>query len=127
MDKLAHKLQNRAQRASRVRAKVSGTPERPRLSVFISNQHITAQIIDDTTHKTLAYASTVGKKTKAGTPSMSRIPRINLIVCKKTKLSKPTHANNSSSVIFIDLLIQSKNPSVTKSVLLRFVSITLGA
>ena len=45
-----------------VRKKVFGTPDRPRLSVFRSNRHIYAQIIDDTAGATLAYAST---KTKA--------------------------------------------------------------
>jgi large subunit ribosomal protein L18 len=46
-------------RHARVRRRVFGTPERPRLAVFRSNQHIYAQIIDDTTHHTLAAASTV--------------------------------------------------------------------
>jgi len=41
-----------------VRKKVSGTPDRPRLSVFRSNRHIYAQIIDDTAGATLASAST---------------------------------------------------------------------
>jgi len=44
-----------------VRKKVSGTPERPRLSVFRSNKHIYAQIIDDTAGATLASASTRAK------------------------------------------------------------------
>jgi len=44
-----------------VRKKVSGTRERPRLSVFRSNRHIYAQIIDDTVGVTLASASTQGK------------------------------------------------------------------
>jgi len=39
-----------------------GTSERPRLSVFISNFHVSAQIIDDTVGKTLISATTVGKK-----------------------------------------------------------------
>lgn len=64
---LARKLHNRAQRKGRIRSVVSGTPERPRLSVFISNMHITAQLIDDTTHKTLGYATTVGNKAAKGT------------------------------------------------------------
>ena len=46
---------------SRVRKKISGTPERPRLSVYRSNAHIYAQIIDDVTGVTLAAASTVEK------------------------------------------------------------------
>lgn len=61
MNRLALKYQNAERRAHKVRAVVKGVPERPRLSVHISNLHITAQIIDDTTGRTLAYASTVGK------------------------------------------------------------------
>ena len=49
-------------RAKRVRSTISGTPERPRLSVFISNRHVIGQIIDDTTSQTLVYVSTVGNK-----------------------------------------------------------------
>lgn len=64
---LAHKLHNRAQRHSRVRAVVSGTAQRPRLSVHVSNLHVSAQLIDDTVGKTLAQVSTVGQKTVKGT------------------------------------------------------------
>ncbi|MBE9108469.1 50S ribosomal protein L18 [Nodosilinea sp. LEGE 07298] len=46
-------------RHDRIRRRVFGTPERPRLAVFRSNQHIYAQIIDDTSHHTLVAASTV--------------------------------------------------------------------
>ena len=51
----------RIKRHKRVRGKVSGTPERPRLSVFRSEKHIYAQIIDDTAGKTLVAASSVEK------------------------------------------------------------------
>ena len=47
MNSLLQKVRNQWQRKHRVRATVSGTAERPRLSVFISNKHITAQVIDD--------------------------------------------------------------------------------
>lgn len=60
---LAHKLHNQSQRQNRVRSIVSGSSERPRLNVHISNLHVTAQLIDDTKHKTLAYVTTVGQKT----------------------------------------------------------------
>lgn len=66
---LIHKLNNRAQRKGRIRSVVSGTPERPRLSVFVSNLHVTAQLIDDTTHKTIGYATTVGQKSVKGNMS----------------------------------------------------------
>lgn len=62
MNNLAHKLHNRQLRKHRVRSQISGTAERPRLSISISNLHITAQLIDDTTSKTLAHASTISKK-----------------------------------------------------------------
>ena len=48
-------------RHERVRKKISGTPERPRLCVYRSNRHIEAQIIDDMAGRTLAAASTVEK------------------------------------------------------------------
>jgi len=51
----------RKKRHKRVRAKVSGTPERPRLNVFRSSKHIYAQVIDDTNGVTLCSASSVEK------------------------------------------------------------------
>ncbi|KAB5098686.1 50S ribosomal protein L18, partial [Bacteroides thetaiotaomicron] len=47
----------RLKRHKRVRGKISGTPERPRLNVFRSNTNIYAQVIDDVTGKTLVSAS----------------------------------------------------------------------
>lgn len=64
---LSLKLQNRAQRKNRIRATVSGTTERPRLSVHISNTNVSAQLIDDATHKTVASVTTVGSKVAKGT------------------------------------------------------------
>ena len=48
----------RLRRHHRVRKSVAGTPERPRLAVFRSNKHISAQVIDDRSGRTLAAAST---------------------------------------------------------------------
>ena len=53
---------NKTMRAKRTRAKIHGTAKQPRLTVFISNRHIVAQIIDDDKGVTLAYATTVGSK-----------------------------------------------------------------
>ena len=52
-------------RHERVRKKISGTPERPRLCVYRSNKHIYAQVIDDVAGNTLAAASTVEKEIAA--------------------------------------------------------------
>lgn len=57
----------RIRRHTRLRKKVSGTPDRPRLSVFRSNVHIYAQVIDDVAGHTLAAASTVEKESSDGT------------------------------------------------------------
>ena len=59
MAKKLSKNQVRQRRHVRVRRKVSGTPECPRLNVFRSLSHIYAQVIDDTTGKTLVSASTL--------------------------------------------------------------------
>lgn len=67
MSGLAHKLKNRALRKNRIRATVSGTSDRPRLSVYISNTNVSAQIIDDTTHTTLAAVTTAGVSAAKGT------------------------------------------------------------
>ena len=58
-----------SRRQRRVRKKISGTPERPRLAVFRSNRHISVQVIDDTKGTTLAYASS----TEAGDDTTGNI------------------------------------------------------
>ena len=63
MSHLDKKQANKLLRKNRVRQTVTGTSERPRMSVHISNRHVSAQIIDDTTGKTLASSTTVQNKT----------------------------------------------------------------
>ena len=55
-----HVLQQR--RRARVRAKISGTAERPRLVATVSHRHVVAQLIDDSKGVTLAYVTTVGSQ-----------------------------------------------------------------
>ncbi|RWZ79568.1 MAG: 50S ribosomal protein L18 [Candidatus Chaera renei] len=62
MKKLVQKLLNKLLRKARVRARVYGTAERPRLSVHISNKHVSAQIIDDDKHHTILGVTTVGSQ-----------------------------------------------------------------
>ncbi len=53
-------------RKTRIRQRLRGTPDRPRLSIFRSNRHIYAQVIDDENNKVLAHAGTVGKAASDG-------------------------------------------------------------
>lgn len=80
------KLLNRALRKNRVRAKVSGTAERPRLTVTISNLHVSAQLIDDVAGKTLAAVTTVG--TKANGTMTEKSAAIGTEIAKKAKKIK---------------------------------------
>jgi len=64
---MKNKKSKRQKRHSRVRAKINGTSSIPRLSVFRSNKHIYAQLIDDEKNKTLASASDLDLKLKSKT------------------------------------------------------------
>lgn len=66
MDKAKERKLARIKRQKRIRKKVIGTAERPRLTVFRSAKHIYAQIIDDTSGNTLAAASTLEKTAGSG-------------------------------------------------------------
>ena len=59
----------RARRHHRVRKRVHGTADRPRLAVFRSNRHIFAQVIDDRAGRTVAAASSVEKDVRDGGPT----------------------------------------------------------
>lgn len=65
MLKAVDKQKNRRARHARVRKKLSGTPDRPRLSVYKSNTNIYAQLVDDTTGTTLVQASTLDKELRS--------------------------------------------------------------
>ncbi|MCY4577091.1 MAG: 50S ribosomal protein L18 [Candidatus Kaiserbacteria bacterium] len=65
MKKTAQKVLGRIQRHRRIRSRVSGTPDKPRLAFFRSSKHLYAQIIDDTAGQTLAATSSL-KSNKKG-------------------------------------------------------------
>lgn len=64
---VTNKAKNLIRRKHRIRSTITGTTERPRLSVFVSNKHVAAQLIDDTKHHTVAAVTTVGQKAATGT------------------------------------------------------------
>jgi len=76
----------RLRRHARVRKHVRGTAERPRLAVFRSNRHITAQVIDDRAGVTLAAASTYeGSLRSAGTGNVDAATAVGKLVAERAK------------------------------------------
>ena len=75
----------RAKRHKRVRSKVSGTPERPRLCVFRSEKHIYAQIIDDVNGVTLVSASTLDKSIEGPTGNKEAARKVGVLVAERAK------------------------------------------
>ncbi|MBU3851507.1 MAG: 50S ribosomal protein L18 [Candidatus Paralactobacillus gallistercoris] len=72
----------RQKRHTRVRGKISGTADRPRLNVFRSNKNIYAQVIDDVAGVTLASASTLDKEIDGGT-KVEQAQKVGALVAKR--------------------------------------------
>ena len=75
----------RVKRHTRVRGKISGTPERPRLNVFRSNANMYAQIIDDVNGVTLAAASTLEKDFEGAAGNKEAARKIGQLVAERAK------------------------------------------
>lgn len=94
------KIVGRERRKLRIRKKVNGTPERPRLSVFRSARHIYAQVIDDTTGKTIAHASTLSKDLKGTlgednkTDAAKKVGALIAKICKSKKIDRVVFDRN---------------------------------
>ena len=84
----------RLHRHKRVRAKISGTPERPRLNVFRSNANIYAQIIDDVAGVTLVSASTLEKSFEGATGNKDAARKVGMALAERAK------AKGIESVVF---------------------------
>ena len=87
MAKTNPKVTARKKRVQRIRVKIAGTTERPRLCVFRSNRHIYAQIIDDSQHTTLVSMSTDHKdftSEEAG-DKCEQAKRVGLLIAEKAK------------------------------------------
>ena len=86
--KMQNKQEKRIRLKKRIRAKISGTAERPRLSVFRSNKFIYAQVIDDQSGKTLAEASDVKMKKGTKIERAKAVGKLLGEICAKAKISK---------------------------------------
>ena len=89
MTNMTRKLQTRMIRKRRIRSVVNGTAARPRLAVNISLQHVTAQVIDDSAHRTLAFVSTAGQKQATGSLT-DKATWVGTEIAKKAKTAKVT-------------------------------------
>jgi large subunit ribosomal protein L18 len=93
-------LQGRERRKLRIRKRISGDTERPRLSVFRSAKHIYAQVIDDTSGKTLAHASTLSKELKGSLDGKNKSDEAKAVgeliakLCKAQKVAKVVFDRN---------------------------------
>ena len=85
------KREARLRRHRRVRTKVDGTAERPRLAVFRSNKHITAQVIDDRSGRTIAAASTTEPDIRGGaTGNKAAATQVGRLVAERAKAAGVT-------------------------------------
>ena len=75
----------RLKRHVRVRGKISGTPERPRLNVFRSNANIYAQIIDDVNGVTLVAANTLEKEFEGTTGNCEAAKKVGAVLAERAK------------------------------------------
>ena len=75
----------RVKRHVRVRGKISGTPERPRLNVFRSNANIYAQIIDDVNGVTLVSANTLEKGFEGATGNAEAAKKVGVMIAERAK------------------------------------------
>ncbi len=83
--KLKKKLSLAQKRRWRIRKKIKGTAERPRLAVHFSNKHIYAQCIDDEKGHTVAYASSVGGKDASVKANNEGALELGKIIAEKAK------------------------------------------
>ena len=88
MIKKTDRKTERERRHLRVRKKVSGTQERPRLCVYRSNTNIYVQVIDDVAGKTLASASTLDKEVKTKHANKEAAKEVGALIAKRAKAKK---------------------------------------
>ena len=97
MSRLHEKNAKRHQRKRHVRKRISGTPERPRMTVYRSNKYLSVQIVDDLSGRTLVSASTQEKELKQIRRSVEGGSALGKVVgerCKAAKIKKVVFDRN---------------------------------
>ena len=85
MDRAKHRVEARGRIRERIRSKVTGTTERPRLAVFKSLKHIYAQVIDDASGNTIISASTREKDAGSKGANAAAAKAVGALIAKKAK------------------------------------------
>jgi len=83
-----NRKEQRQIRHMRLRQKVKGTADRPRMAIFISNKHMYVQFVDDAAHMTLAHVTTIGSDTKVNVASAKVIGEKAAAAAKDKKIEK---------------------------------------
>ena len=95
MSSVKHKHESRIRRHRRVRKKIRGTAERPRLAVYRSNRHIIAQVIDDIAGHTLVSASSTEAELRSGpTGNVAGAAAVGKLIAERAK------EKNIAAVVF---------------------------
>ena len=97
---MAMRIVGRERRKLRIRRKISGTVEQPRLTVFRTAKHIYAQVIDDSTGRTLAHVSTLSKDLKGSlddgnkTDAAKKVGALVAKICLSKKIDRVVFDRN---------------------------------
>ena len=107
MVKNVNKKAMRLHRHVRVRGKISGTPERPRLNVFRSNANIYAQIIDDVNGVTLVSANTLEKEFEGATGNCEAAKKVGQFAAEIREYRRP-EPYKGKGIKYVDEVIRRK-------------------
>ena len=94
---MAMRIVGRERRKLRIRQRITGTPERPRLSIFRSAKHIYAQVVDDVSGKTVAHASTLSRDVRA---AISESTKVDAAKSVGQAIAKMLLAKGIESIVF---------------------------
>ena len=94
---MAMRIVGRERRKLRIRQRISGTPEKPRLSVFRSAKHIYAQVVDDVAGSTVAHASTLSRDVRVDVAEANKLDAAKKV---GTAIAKLLLAKGITKVVF---------------------------